>query len=81
VSARNTISVVQSGENAAASVAPAAAARETVITAFRPTMSDTVPANTIATARTPVVAESERLAAAGEIEKSLAKPGISGWTQ
>ena len=51
------------------------------MTAFRPRTSDTVPANAIATARTPVAAESERLAAAGEIEKALAKPGISGWTQ
>jgi hypothetical protein len=44
----------------------------------RPKTSDTVPANAIATARTPVAADSERLAAAGEIEKPLAKPGISG---
>ena len=42
------------------------------MTAFRPKTSDTVPANAIATARTPVAADSERLAAAGEIEKPLA---------
>ena len=51
------------------------------MTALRPKASDSDPAKTIATARTPVVADRERLEAAGEMEKARAKPGISGWTQ
>jgi len=81
VSARSATSVVQSGEKEAASVAAPAAASEAVITVLRPSASDSVPAKTIAAANTPVAADSERLAAAGEIENAWAKPGISGWTQ
>ena len=49
--------------------------------ALRPTTSDSVPAKIIATASTPVAADRDRLAAAGEIEKARVKRGISGWTQ
>ena len=65
----------------AANVAAAAAAKEAVMTALRPNASDSAPAQNIATANTPVAADNERLAAAGEIEKARAKPGIMGWTQ
>ena len=64
-----------------ASVAAAAAASEAVMIALRPTMSESVPAKIIATANTPVAADKDRLAAAGEIEKARVKRGISGWTQ
>ncbi len=51
------------------------------MTALRPNASDSAPAQNIATAKTPVAADNERLAAAGEIENARAKPGIIGWTQ
>ena len=35
----------------------------------------------MATASTPVAADKDRLAAAGEIEKARVKLGSSGWTQ
>ena len=49
--------------------------------ALRPTMSDSAPAKTMAIASTPVAADKDRLAAAGEIEKARVKRGINGWTQ
>ena len=81
VSARSATKIIQFGDSATASVAAPAAASEAVMTALRPKASESDPAKTIATARTPVVADSERLEAAGEMEKARAKPGISGWTQ
>ncbi len=64
-----------------ASVAAAAAASEAAMTALRPKASDSAPAPNMASASTPVAADSERLAAAGETEKVRAKVGSSGWTQ
>ena len=55
--------------------------REAVITVFRPSRSDNAPAANMATAMTPVAADSERLAAAGDSEKARAKVGIKGCTQ
>ena len=81
MSARSATKAVQLGEKEAASVAAPAAASDAVIIVLRPTASDSDPAKTIATASTPVAADRDRLAAAGEIEKARAKSGISGWTQ
>ena len=58
-----------------------AAASEAAITVLRANASESVPAKTIATANSPVAAESDRLAAAGEIENARAKPGIKGGMQ
>ena len=81
VSARSATRVVQFGAKEAASVAAAAAASDAVMTALRPSASDSVPEKIIATANTPVAADRDRLAAAGEIEKARVKLGSSGWTQ
>src|SRR3984957_18489771 len=81
VSALSATNVVQFGAKEAASVAAAAAASEAVMTALRPTTSESVPANIIATAKTPVAADKDRLAAAGEIEKDPGKRRISGREQ
>src|ERR1700722_2904179 len=81
VSGRSATNVMQFGAKEAASVAAAAAASEAVMIALRPTMSESVPAKTMAIANTPVAADKDRLAAAGEIEKARVKGGIKGWTQ
>ena len=81
VSARSVTEVVQSGEKEAANVAAEGVVAETVMIAFRPNASGSVPAQSIATPNSPVAADNERLAAAGEIEKARAKPGIIGRTQ
>ena len=51
------------------------------MTAFRPNASDSVPAESIRDPNSPVAADNESVAAAGEIEKPRAKPGIIGWTR
>ena len=81
VSARSATRVGQFGAKAMATVAAAAAASEAAMTVLRPTASDSAPAPNMATASTPVAAESDRLAAAGDIENARAKAGINGWTQ
>src|SRR5579863_1907402 len=81
VKPRSAMSVGQSGAKAAASVAAAAAASETVMMVFRPKTSDSAPAPNMATASTPVAADSDKLAEAGEIENARAKVGIIGCTQ
>ena len=81
VSARKPISAGQFGAKAMATVATAAATSETAMTVFRPTMSDRAPAPNMATDRTPVAADSDRLAAAGDTAKLRANAGNIGWTQ
>jgi hypothetical protein len=61
-------------------VASEDAASEATISRLRPTASDTAPAPIIATASTAVVADSDRLATAGETTNSRANTGISGCT-
>ncbi len=51
------------------------------MTVLRPTASDSAPAPNMATASTPVVAESDRLAAAGDSENVCARAGMIGWTE
>ncbi len=80
-SARNAISAGQFGAKAVARVAAAAAASEAAITDLCPKASDSAPAPNMATASTAVVADTERLAAAGETEKASTKAGSSGCTQ
>ena len=62
-------------------VAAAAVTSEATMTVLRPSASDSAPAANMATASTPVAAESDRLAAAGDSENALANAGIIGWTQ
>ena len=81
VSARSPISAGQVGASAMPRVAADAAASETVMTPLRPKASDSAPAPNMATASTPVAAEIDRLAEAGDSEKVRAKAGSTGWTQ
>ena len=81
VSARSAIRLGQLGAKAISMVAAAAVTNDATMTVLRPRVSDSAPAANMATASTPVVTESDRLAAAGDSENVRAKAGISGWTQ
>ncbi len=81
MTARAASSSGQFGAAATAKVRTAEAAREITSMRRRSTRSATTPAISTAPARTPVEAETARLASAGVRAKAVVNSGRSGWTQ
>ena len=80
-SARAASKVSQLGARLAARLHSAASSIETNIRPRRPSPSDSAPASTMATARQPVVSDSDSALAAGVTPKCATNAGSSGCTQ